>query len=100
MPVLCEILSHCVFYLFSYLNISLLLNKRLPKLVILIGLIAFSLAFFIPPSFLFRKMWNKWVILSVFGIFIAVYIARMFLYFPHTVPMNYNYDSLLGGFFK
>lgn len=51
MPILCEILSYSVSYLFSYLNISLLLNKKLPKFVILIGFIAFSLAVFIPSSF-------------------------------------------------
>lgn len=56
--------------------------------------------FLLPPLFLFRKMQNIRVIISVFGVFIAVYVARMILYFPNTAPMNFNFDSLLGGFFK
>lgn len=39
-------------------------------------------------------------LLIIIGIFVTVYIIRMFLLFPHTAPMNYNYESLIGEFFK
>ena len=63
---------------------------------------AFSMhpLFWIPPLFLLKKMQNKWALWAVFGIFIAVYIIRMLFLFPHTPPMNFNYDGLLGGLFK
>lgn len=66
----------------------------------------FSSAFSMHPLFLLPLLVfvpaarKKWGVYTVFGIFIAVYIARMILMFPHTSPMNYNYNSLLGGFFK
>ena len=62
---------------------------------------AFSLhpLFLLPLLVFIKKARNKWVLATVLGIFILVYIIRMVLFFPDTVPMNYNYQSLLGGFF-
>ena len=53
----------------------------------------------LPLLVFIKKAWNKWVIITVIGVFLLVYIIRMLLLFPDTAPMNYNYQSLLGGFF-
>jgi len=62
---------------------------------------AFSMhpLFLLPLLIFIKKARNKWVLFAVVGIFILVYIARMLLLFPTTAPMNFNYSSLLGGFF-
>jgi len=63
---------------------------------------AFSMhpLFPIPLLIFVPKLRKKWVFFTVLGLFLAVYIVRMALLFPHTEPMNYNYNSLLGGLFK
>ncbi|MBQ7986357.1 MAG: DUF2752 domain-containing protein [Clostridia bacterium] len=62
---------------------------------------AFSMhpLFLLPLLVFVKKAHKKWVLITVCGIFILVYIIRMVFLFPDTVPMNYNYSSLLGGFF-
>ncbi len=56
--------------------------------------------FWVSPIFLlpyFRK--KRFVILAIV-LFAAVYVLRMLLQFPNEPPMNYNYNSVLGGIIK
>lgn len=55
------------------------------------------LAGFWKTGYLFKsKKWSTvfWIALAV--LFIGFYLWRMFLYFPDTSPMDYNWDSVLG----
>ncbi len=56
--------------------------------------------FLLPVLLLIPHLRRKWVLWVVAILFFAVYIVRMLLLFPHTAPMNYNFDSVLGVFFK
>lgn len=56
--------------------------------------------FFVPPLVLIPKCRKKWVIVCITIAFLAVYAARMAAMFPTEPPLNYNYNSLLGGFLK
>lgn len=53
--------------------------------------------FLLPLIFLFRKFRRKWIVFSVMGIFLAVYIIRFLLLFPDVPPFTYNSDCLIGG---
>lgn len=53
--------------------------------------------FLLPLIFLLNRFRRKWIVVSVIGIFLAVYIIRFWLLFPTVPPFNYNYNSLLGG---
>ena len=53
--------------------------------------------FLLPLIFLFPNFRKKWIILSVIGIFLAVYIIRFRLLFPTVPPFNYNENSIFGG---
>ena len=56
--------------------------------------------FWMPPFFLFKPFQKKPLLIGAVTILILVYILRLVLFFPHTPPMNYNYNSILGEFFK
>ncbi|MGB4613237.1 MAG: DUF2752 domain-containing protein [Erysipelotrichaceae bacterium] len=48
--------------------------------------------------FLKEKVNNKiWLLVLV--LVIVVYFIRMYLYFPHTIPMDYNKNSLFSSIF-
>ncbi|MBQ6906812.1 MAG: DUF2752 domain-containing protein [Clostridia bacterium] len=53
--------------------------------------------FLLPVIFLFRKFRRKWIVFTVIGIFLAVYIIRFVLLFPDIPPFNYNENCLIGG---
>ena len=53
--------------------------------------------FLLPLIFLFPKMRRKRIVISVIGIFLAVYIIRFLLLFPTTPPFNFNENSIIGG---
>jgi len=56
--------------------------------------------FLLPIIFLFPKFRKKRILLAVIGIYIAVYIVRFCILFPHTPPFNFNENSLLGELIK
>ena len=56
--------------------------------------------FWIPPIFIFKPFQRKWLIASAIALFLLIYVIRLVLFFPHTPPMNYNYNSMLGVFFR
>ena len=47
----------------------------------------------------FKKIKFTKVYIVITIIFIAVYILRMILYFPHTYPMDYEFSSIIGRIF-
>ena len=53
--------------------------------------------FLLPLVFLFKRFRRKWIVFSVMGIFLAVYIIRCLLLFPEVPPFNYNYNRFIGG---
>ena len=56
--------------------------------------------FLLPPLFFIKPLWKKPIIVSTVAIFIIVYIIRLAVLFPHTPPMNFNYNSILGEFLR
>lgn len=56
--------------------------------------------FWMPPLLLLPPFRKKWVLWLMLGLLIAVYVVRMITLFPDKAPMNYNFDSVLGGFIR
>ncbi|MBO5060069.1 MAG: DUF2752 domain-containing protein [Clostridia bacterium] len=56
--------------------------------------------FFVPLVFLLPQCRKRRWVISAIILFAAVYVVRMLLQFPGEPPMNYNYDSVVGGFFR
>lgn len=56
--------------------------------------------FLLPPFFLIKPLRKKWYLILATILFIIVYIIRMTTMFPHTPPMDYNYNSTLGVLLK
>ena len=56
--------------------------------------------FWMPPLLLLPMFRKKWVIVGMTVLLLAVYVLRMIMMFPDVAPMNYNYDSVVGGFIK
>ncbi len=56
--------------------------------------------FWLPAVLIFPFFRKRWALWAIAILFFAVYIVRMVLLFPHTAPMNFNYDSVLGVIFK
>lgn len=63
--------------------------------------------FWIPPVILLlllvqkRMKWTipKWIWIAVLLIYLLVYVIRMYLYFPHSEPMNMDTHALLPGIY-
>ena len=67
----------------------------------LVGAFIYHPLFFIVP-FIPLLAWDKVpkklysaLNITILTLFISVWIIRMFIFFPHTAPMEYNYNSLL-----
>ena len=56
--------------------------------------------FLLPLSLFVPRLQKTRYLIIIAAIFIAVYIIRMLLLFPDEVPMNYNYNSVIGELFK
>lgn len=56
--------------------------------------------FWMPPLLLLPFFRRRWVIILMIILLLAVYAVRMVTMFPDAEPMNYNYDSLIGGFIR
>lgn len=56
--------------------------------------------FWLPAIFLIKPLQRKEIIMTAIVGFILVYIVRMAIMFPHTPPLNYNYNSIIGEFIK
>lgn len=46
-----------------------------------------------------RKRWPKAILWTALGLFLAVYLVRMLLLFPHTPPMDFYTEAVLPRFF-
>lgn len=56
--------------------------------------------FWMPPLLLLPFFRRRGVVILMIILLLAVYAVRMVVMFPGAEPMNYNYDSLIGGFIR
>lgn len=56
--------------------------------------------FLLPLLFLIPQCRRKWAAVGIVIILVTVYIIRMFFLFPSEVPMNFNFDSMIGEFLR
>ena len=66
----------------------------------IVGAFCMHPLFWVPAIFIFKHFQKKRYLVAVLILFIIVYLVRMMTMFPHTPPMNYNYNSIIGEFFK
>lgn len=56
--------------------------------------------FWMPPLLILPFFRKKWAVVAMIALLVGVYAVRMVMLFPDTPPMNFNHESLLGGFIR
>lgn len=56
--------------------------------------------FWLVPFFIWALLYSKRLLFLIFGIFIVVWLYRMWIYFPYQEPLIFNRDALYIRFYR